>query len=767
MLYSLFRKLLFALLAWLGACPVCRAQAEAPAGGYRLRAVPVLRRVPEPPGGLIPYRQGHYWGYADSTGRLVVSPELAYDSAAETTLLDGGFAEISPATLPEKFNRRLLGRRGYKRYWYRAVFLNAVGELLLVRADEAALLLPDGSLALRKRAEVVGQTELYPPNKNWQGERLHTGFTDFASRRIQAFELVPSARYVRFGLHTHLGDWLGEQRISLLNRVVGEHMQFGPDTAANTESLRQLTRRNNPVALATLDGHCLTSYQFATIFDFSQGVAQAAVTTYQGTKAQPVGTDTWGYLLPNGHWLIRPSFTEAGPFRQGRAVVEVQGQQGIIGLDGHYQLRPQLHPLTEAPDEAGFVRQQLVDSSQAELVRARLLPPPGIQLTGDSIFSGVGAFHRGRAWARQGERRGLIDQHGRWLTPVAYDLLAAPDRLRPSRRQLATADRLENFWEYEVSDAATQAYHYDNISQLYPEASQPPADTAYLVARRAGRYGFVARHSGQEVVPCRYDSVLLCLYRGFGCAVRGGTAYVITPQGRELVAAHYDGLDFQTSAGRLLHLRRPQDSTWALLDTTGRLRTAWLPGNGYPVAGGWYLSREGRSYTVRDAAGHLSYSAAYPIDQQGCGDLWRVVMPRPTPWRPVPPANTHYWQLHWENPQVPGRVFLVVATPDTARLLDIRLREVGRFAYQNTIYPPLGYQPLGHGWYAVAPLGTTWFPAKANQLLLDTGQLLPLLPNNGWVVTPGFDYRRLYHERRLLLTAKGYLTRGGRALWQE
>ena len=62
-------SLLLLLLPW--AAP---AQELPPPGGWPLRPVTELRAVPEPPGGLVPYRHGALWGFADTTGRVWIRP---------------------------------------------------------------------------------------------------------------------------------------------------------------------------------------------------------------------------------------------------------------------------------------------------------------------------------------------------------------------------------------------------------------------------------------------------------------------------------------------------------------------------------------------------------------------------------------------------------------------------------------------------------------------------------------------------------------------
>lgn len=64
---------LLLLLLVLISLPVT-AQELPPPGGWPLRPVSALQVVAEPPGGLLPYRQGRRWGFADTTGRVWIQP---------------------------------------------------------------------------------------------------------------------------------------------------------------------------------------------------------------------------------------------------------------------------------------------------------------------------------------------------------------------------------------------------------------------------------------------------------------------------------------------------------------------------------------------------------------------------------------------------------------------------------------------------------------------------------------------------------------------
>ncbi|MDQ2794268.1 MAG: hypothetical protein M3Y12_09725 [Bacteroidota bacterium] len=61
------------VVGWLGlALFPLPTQAQTPPPRFEQR----LPRVAPPPGRLLPYRRGERWGYADSTGRVVVAPVL-------------------------------------------------------------------------------------------------------------------------------------------------------------------------------------------------------------------------------------------------------------------------------------------------------------------------------------------------------------------------------------------------------------------------------------------------------------------------------------------------------------------------------------------------------------------------------------------------------------------------------------------------------------------------------------------------------------------
>ena len=146
------------LILMSSACPSL-AQAPPP-GGAALREVTQLERAAEPPGGLIPYRQGELWGYADTTGRLVIAPSFAFGDVQSSSFFQEGFATLWPDH-PELV-QWLSGQPAslvFNNTEYSVHIINARRELLRIRRGEAAMREPDGSLRCIPRWQAHGLYE--------------------------------------------------------------------------------------------------------------------------------------------------------------------------------------------------------------------------------------------------------------------------------------------------------------------------------------------------------------------------------------------------------------------------------------------------------------------------------------------------------------------------------------------------------------------------------------------------------------------------------
>jgi len=745
------------LLALLGA-PGLRAQPGAP-----LREVTRLARVAEPPGGLIPYRAGKLWGYADTTGRVVIRPCLENEPYG-ADFFTRGFVLVSPyvqaASLPP-------AREASD---YRLAILNARGEVLRVRWSEAAVAQPDGSLQLVSRWRAYGQLEPAPLDS-----AARSGFSDWGLRRV-----VPDRRDEP---EPGLGDSLRYQA-----RLLGAHRGTRADFPfhsgrAASDNVRTYPRTQGLYALTDRQGRLLTGYRFVSIDSFYEGRARVRLPIWHylvpPRRAAPysysnVADNVTGFIDTLGVFMPTPPPTA---FRHGRAVVFYSGTEpdsafgmryGIIDRAGHYEV-PLQYAALSVPDAEGYIR--------VLGERQRYLAPPGQPSLVGQVFTHAGPFGQGRARAQRGSRIGLIDARGRWVTRRAYQQLIEPPQLRYrtwmyggeyQRDYLAASNfALDANGHYRSSPEDAASYGHPAFLRV----RFPAADPAYLVAQRGGKYGLVARRSGRETVPARYDSVLFNPYRGLACLRRAGQPYVVAvASGRELAAAEYGGIDFLTPRGeRLRYLTRPAPAAWALLDTLGRLRTPWVPGTGYPTPQGWLLSHEPEGYTLRDSTGRLAYRSRFAITSPQWDPIWDEVQMlywhARTNWRF---QATPTWLLPLRpDPHPDTPVAFAVADSLHPRLLDARLHELARL--------PAGAVALRSGWAwqveegHVGHLGYQGYrDYQAYQLYSDTGQRLPAPPPGTQWLSPGvLNYPRAWHQHGVLPTTQGYVTRGGRKLWEQ
>ncbi|MDO7888218.1 WG repeat-containing protein [Hymenobacter cheonanensis] len=692
-----------------------------------------MERVAEPPGGLIPYRAGKLWGYADTTGRVVIRPCWELGSIQQTAFLHQGFALVRAPQAGQQV-QWLPGpppdartQRSEEAMW----LVNARGEFLRVRRSEAAVRQADGSLVCLPRERAHGQWEVIALRAELD-ER--TGFSNWEFRRVRAADDWPAALPDR-ALHITL---LGANRVSWQPNELPPN----PDKKAAKAYL-----------LADLRGNRLTDPRFNELGRFREGRAHFSLSDH------PL---QYGYLDTTGRVAIAARFANGSAFSKGRAVVTTPaGQYGIIDRAGRYLLAPAAHQLI-GPDAAGFIAQLVPDSAGAGIFC--YLPPPGRAGFAQRRFNSAGPFQHGRAAVQQGTRYGLVNEAGQWVTPLAYDLLVAPTRLAKEPQQTWAEDQpTDETWAADYTPPPVQG---QELPWLYPLPTYLRPDTAYLLARRAGHYGVVARHSGREVVPAIYDSVVATMLHGTARFTRAGRPYVVVASTGRAVEGSYQGIDFATPHGRRLYITRAQPAAWALLDTTGQLRTPWVPGTGYPTRQGWLLSREAQTWTLRDSTGRVAYTSATEIEQPASREPWRHLQEvlRGQDWP--------YWQLPLGPPPPADRAAFFVrdSTTRQVRVLDGRLRLLG------VLPPPTSttrLQLLGSGWAYLVP--TTYHPElfqfppdlpAASLLLTKQGHQLVLPGGMAWAYFPGFDYAQVWQQYGVLPTTQGYRTRGGRKLWE-
>ena len=738
-----------------------RAQSNpAPAPVPPLRLVTHLARVAPPPGGLVPFRRGLLWGYADTTGRVVVPPVLR----AAPPFSPAGFARVDAYYDPSaEQSDNLHFRDDYKpgSQPQRRLFVNAHGEFLLAQPGQAALLQPDGSLRLAARyAGSAGQTELLDVSPE-------VGVVERLSRDAPAEQLITRRidpprleRRRATGEIYPLNDDQPDRYTYVERKRVYGNVRVFQRCSFFIEKRWHVVRSKE--ALLDGRGHRLTPHRYSEISWFGHGLARVWV---EDTDKEPGG---YGLIDRRGREVLPPRYQHVSyPNQAGILVVEAPREAqpaaprryGLLDTLGRWVVPLQAEVLSD-PDAAGLVRRRRLRAPADTVVEF-------LTLRGQPAFAAdlglreATGFWAGRAWARTAAGTGLLDARGQWVVPPGRY-----QELRPMH-----VDGL--YWPLATQDDPEFAPHRPDDIRLEGDTAPdyPLADTAYWLVRRAGLYGLVSLATGAEVVPCRYDAIT-CWVGEYGSGTRNHQDYFLTSRGgRELATGRYRG-EWYALPGRgplfQLHL---SPYRWLVCDTAGRPVTALLPQvpaeHGLllpdnlvlirrpidpqnPTEAQWY----GFGSAVADTAGHLLLPFRRALAYVG---------------KPSWLNSAYYWSSSSVRSVVPRHVAFEVNEADGQHLLLARagkLRDVTGHGYG-------GLEPLAGGWYltsragrsvllspegaeVLAPDGYKW-----DETLHQVGRVVPFANGTASVAESSFRKPVVFGYKG------GLVTRGGRRLWQD
>ena len=666
--------------------PCVGAAQDVPLGGR-------LRPVPLPPGGLVAYRQGLLWGLADTAGQLRVPPRFRHPAVRPNY---GPFIVAPAADFAGGFEA-----------------VNARGETLRIEAGQALQLLPDSSLTVAAPNQpglryvpltlgADGRLALPPPPP-----------LSYAPPPLPAGELpyrdLPSP--VQQG---HSGP-LGFNR-QIRPKILWLRPYFDKYLALQWGSGTGLQ------ALADAGGHRLTGFRYARIFPFHDG---RALINRQGR---------WGYLDRCGRLVIAPRFGSGShAFYQGRAIVNGAGDSR-----GDYALIDTLGRLV-IPFAPGQVlwRPELGRPEPPLLVRSMPLAPGAAARTYDFCtldgqpafgrlrFEEAWPFEQGLAWVRSGGKVGLLRPDGAFRVLCRYEELVFEGAS-------VVVGPTDTRWLEPRADAS--------LARIRSWTTAEPPVGRYMRCKLAGRYGYLRRADGQEIIPPRYEAVQCALRRSFAFLQREGQVYMVDTLGRELAAGAFQW-ELIRAGRRYLQLSGPQG--WCLVDTTGQRRVGWQPAGtelvDFSPAAGLAIVRRGTDYaavaadgTVRVGWGHAGLSFWGPLAL--LGELpyrsEQATQPRFVAYdglgRPLLPHP--YVDLR----PVPGTALAVLAAPagPAAENLVVDARAGGIVHRLPGGWRVEAYAPAG--WRAVGPGLRT--PDRPTDMLLvrdETGRVLGVLSRHG------------------------------------
>ena len=363
----------------LGTAGVAQAQSGTlpPAGGLALHEVSVLHPVAEPGGGLIPYRQGKLWGYAYSTGRVWIRPELT----DEPTFFVRGLATFSLTQPIDARTSRVLG----------TVLLNARGECLRLGPQQVAVLRPDSTMEKKERAAVVGQRIVESVYYDWNGAcwgimRARPVVQGLSGRGASLYVQHHNTRWgERYSIHNARGKQLSKTFYTSISRFVGPWAKFEGEG----------------------------------IYERQQDAAN-------------------GMLNRQGQEVGGRFYNVSGDYSATLAAVAQRpdGGDGLIDTTGHFVLGPSDNYSYAVPDSAGLVLRAHLGVEPGGSSR-RITGYDFVHLDGSPAFPNLPLFYRPSSFGTNNQQPlgpdlaliyaltglGILESSGRWRVAPRYTSL--------------------------------------------------------------------------------------------------------------------------------------------------------------------------------------------------------------------------------------------------------------------------------------------------------------------------------------------------------
>lgn len=305
--------------------------------------------------------------------------------------------------------------------------------------------------------------------------------------------------------------------------------------------LAELDTEHGQGALIDEHGKPLTKYIYSSIDPFVRGFAVAKRTgpgagwVLLNRRGQEVVVAPRGWLTPlyqNRTIVTRPAYDAASG--------EERNHAELVDSTGRVL---QTYPAYVFANWLGLGDRVVMVIGKNDGPN-RLCDLNGRDLLPGQVFSQIAYPWNNRIWVRTMDgKEGLLNRQLQWITPPQFDKL-----------------------------------YYGTEREMIREVYQLPAtiryDTAYAVVKQHGQYGLLSYRTGQVVVPIRYDAVARPLSHGLASLVRQGKEYVVDAQGRELMEGTmpYDP-DCREGTCRATVVRGNQAT---VITTTGQLVCPWV-----------------------------------------------------------------------------------------------------------------------------------------------------------------------------------------------
>lgn len=194
----------------------------------------------------------------------------------------------------------------------------------------------------------------------------------------------------------------GEYLYGYLNRRGNEVIALSYESANNFINGKALVKmKAGSFALIDLTGKVLKSYPYEMVDDYGEGML----------AFRKSNEGKWGYMDESGKVMIEPKFTGTQSFIEGKAIVNVDNNYGLIDTQGNYIIKPNYNSLLYL-GENRFALGKSPDPENPYLFPKYAIADSSGQLYTGFIYNGVSSYKDGIASAYNDENTFFIDKHG-------------------------------------------------------------------------------------------------------------------------------------------------------------------------------------------------------------------------------------------------------------------------------------------------------------------------------------------------------------------
>ncbi|MCX6215179.1 WG repeat-containing protein [Spirosoma sp.] len=351
-----------------------------------------------------------------------------------------------------------------------------------------------------------------------------------------------------------------------------------------------IVSKGSKMGVANSSGRLLTQLEYDTIYNFSEGMAIVGRGKREINQFGKILSDfTYGYINKTGRLVIPVQYTYVSDFHDGLGLVESHQTSTSWGnaytyfnKEGKVALRP--NPVYSSSSFQGNL-------AFVEVPKQGFWLPP--------YDDGRNNGNHTQLYDVDGETiyGNYIDQSGRLLVPFIYDTIAPffPGYLRPVRKN--------GKWGFLDASARLKVpLIYDDID----------ADSAYFWksyrrVRQGNQFGFIETKTGNVVVPFEFDDTYPS-QTSFVWVKKSGVWGCLNAQRKLAIVFQFQDARPFDQLDRAIVKR---NNRWGLIDTTGKLLSAFYYETILGFQDGRAVVRRAGKFGFMDTSGHEIIPANY------------------------------------------------------------------------------------------------------------------------------------------------------------